>query len=649
MSQQSIESSPRRSLPLVSKQDTATPIVSDVDVEKELEQYAKAERERLGIQEARRQWVDSMIDTKFTKKERANVTLLISGLTGAQDFLCEGALKGVGYNVENIGCPDNDALQHGKEYGNRGQCNPTYFTVGNLVKKLCQLRDEEGMTAEEVVKNYCFLTAGACGPCRFGMYVTEYRKALRDAGFDGFRVLLFQQKGGIDQATGEEAGLELNPDFFLAVVKAIVCGDVLNALGYRIRPYEVEPGATTRAMEESKRQLYKALLLKKNIFVALYKCRKLFQAIKVDKLRSRAKVSIIGEFWAMTTEGDGNYHLQHFLESEGAENNIQLTTAWLLYNLWEVRRDTQHRAYLRGSDDGEYGLEEFQGEFDVAKRIGTLNFAEALLRTGFQMFALPLGLHGYHLPDMLKIAEVSNDFYSNDLRGGEGHMEVGKLICNVVGKKAHMTLSVKPFGCMPSSSVSDGVQSLITTKFPGSIYCAVETSGDGATNFYSRVQMYMYKARIAAEQELEKTFEDTGVTRQQVEKFLAENPEYASPLHEAPHTVCGSAANLVHEVAPLIKMTAAERRNKSVSDAAKWTAAAVGGVPGRVAKVARTLTDPEVRERIKTDAEIVMDLARGKANTLYGPLVKRLMGKAYYENNREVNEIPGMSDALAAE
>ena len=26
--------------------------------------------------------------------------------------------------------PDNDALRYGKEFGNRGQCNPTYFTVG---------------------------------------------------------------------------------------------------------------------------------------------------------------------------------------------------------------------------------------------------------------------------------------------------------------------------------------------------------------------------------------------------------------------------------------------------------------------------------------------------------------------------------------
>src|SRR6185369_447514 len=109
--------------------------------------------------------------------------------------------------------------------------------------------------------------------CRFGMYVTEYRKALRDAGFDGFRVMLFQQQGGLSQATGEDVGLEMNPPFFIAIIKALVCGVVLNALGYRIRPYEVEPGATNRAIEEAKKVLYKALFEQTNIFVALYKCR----------------------------------------------------------------------------------------------------------------------------------------------------------------------------------------------------------------------------------------------------------------------------------------------------------------------------------------------------------------------------------------
>ena len=122
----------------------------------------------------------------------------------AHDYLASRRAPGIGYNVQRSTCPDNAALQFGKEFGNRGQCNPTYFTVGNLVKHLVTLRDEQGITTEDIVKNYVFLTAGACGPCRFGMYVTEYRKALRDAGFDGFRVMLFQQPGGLKQATGEE-------------------------------------------------------------------------------------------------------------------------------------------------------------------------------------------------------------------------------------------------------------------------------------------------------------------------------------------------------------------------------------------------------------------------------------------------------------
>ena len=49
---------------------------------------------------------------------------------------------------------------------------------------------------QDILDNYVFFTAGSCGPCRFGMYESEYRLALRNAGFDGFRVLLFQTATG---------------------------------------------------------------------------------------------------------------------------------------------------------------------------------------------------------------------------------------------------------------------------------------------------------------------------------------------------------------------------------------------------------------------------------------------------------------------
>src|SRR5499427_10871443 len=237
-------------------------------IEAQLKQFEIEERKRLGLPvENAKQWFDE-VPRKFTSDQREHTTILVCGLTMAPDLFIHAALRGIGYKVLALDVPDNDALQYGREYGNRGQCNPTYFTVGNLVKYLDGLRDR-GMSKEEIVKNHLFITAGACGPCRFGTYVTEYRKALRDSGFDGFRVLLFQQTGGLKQATGEGVGLEMNPTFFWAVMRAIMIGDVLNALGYRIRPYEVEAGATDRALEASKETIRAALEENRSLLWAL--------------------------------------------------------------------------------------------------------------------------------------------------------------------------------------------------------------------------------------------------------------------------------------------------------------------------------------------------------------------------------------------
>ena len=164
----------------------------------------------------------------------------------------------------------------------------------------------------------------------------------------------------------------------------------------------------------------------------------------------------------MTTEGDGNYRLQRFLEQEGAEVDIQPITAWILYNIWEHQYDTRRRLPLRGEDGGNFGL---KGK-DGSKKLAFLWGAEKAVRAIFGLYARAIGLGNYHLADMDSVATISHQYYDNHLRGGEGHMEVGKLIQTVQHRKAHMVISVKPFGCMPSSGVSDGVQSLITARYP---------------------------------------------------------------------------------------------------------------------------------------------------------------------------------------
>ena len=52
------------------------------------------------------------------------------------------------------------------------------------------------MSVEDIVRNHVFYTLGSCGPCRFGTYITEYRKAVRDAGFEGFRVFDLRKLAG---------------------------------------------------------------------------------------------------------------------------------------------------------------------------------------------------------------------------------------------------------------------------------------------------------------------------------------------------------------------------------------------------------------------------------------------------------------------
>src|SRR6202045_941765 len=217
-----------------------------------IRQRLEEERQRLqkeaGIEQREIRHFHKPIELPFTSVQRDHTTILFGGLTWKHERLVHGALESLGYKCESVPVPNKHAFQLGKEYGNNGQCNPTYFTVGNLVQ-FAQSLEEKGLTKQEIIDRYVFFTAGACGPCRFGMYEAEYRLALRNAGFDGFRVLLFQQSGGLSQSDAE-AGLEMNLDFFLGILNALNCGDVMNEVGYAIRPFEVVPGETDRVLDE---------------------------------------------------------------------------------------------------------------------------------------------------------------------------------------------------------------------------------------------------------------------------------------------------------------------------------------------------------------------------------------------------------------
>jgi hypothetical protein len=137
-------------------------------------------------------------------------------------------------------------------------------------------------------------------------------------------------------------------------------------------------------------------------------------------------------------------------------------------------------------------------------------------------------------------------------------MEVGKLIQSVEKKKAHMMISVKPFGCMPSSGVSDGVQSLVTARHPDAIFCAIETTGDGAVNVQSRVLMYLFKAKQKAQQEYDALRQASGRSQQELEA-AARRRGYDTPLYYPPHKVAGTASNTIAAIEPRARVPESPR------------------------------------------------------------------------------------------
>lgn len=474
----------------------------------------------------------------FLRHERETTTILVGGLTDAHNLFIAAGLRGLGHRAEALPTPDNAAMRLGMEFGNRGQCNPAYYTVGSLLRFLMRKRDGDGVPTGKILDGYAFLIAGACGPCRFGTYSTEYRKALRDAGFPGFRLLSFQQQDGMSQqALGD--GLRIDARFFRMLARVVIAGDVLNLLGYRLRPYEIVPGSVDRALARCRIEVERAIERRRSIFAALLRCRRLLSGVRVDLLRPKPLVSVIGEFWAMTTEGDGNYGIHRFLESEGAEVEIQGITNWILYLVWECRRDRLVRAELRQHDRGS---RERMG-VNAGKTLALLRLADVAIRGCFRAYAWAVGLKRQTLPDLQEVARLGRDHYDLDVRGGEGHMEVGKLLHFIHDRVNHMTLSMKPFGCMPSSGVSDGVQARILAMHPEALFLPIETTGESRAAVYSRVQMLLHRARQRAREEYAEALSRRGLTETSARTRL--RTRLADPFWRPRHHVACTAANAV--------------------------------------------------------------------------------------------------------
>jgi len=287
-------------------------------------------------------------------------------------------------------------------------------------------------------------------------------------------------------------------------------------------------------------------------------CRDLLnERVEVDYTRSRPIVKVTGEFWAQTTEGDGNFRMFSFLEGEGAQVMVEPVMTWVGYCM--------HYAVMALRDKrGLADNEKFAGRWDLVGRLrqgwryhsqlSLFKLARGILNREYDRLRVALGGTTHAAVDQEELQRLGSPYYDSRTEGGEGHMEVAKNIYYATHKLSHMVLSLKPFGCMPSTQ-SDGAQAAVVSHFPEMIFLPVETSGEGDINAYSRVQMALGEAKVKSKTEFHETLQRTGYRLEQIQKFVAEHRELRCPIQQIPHQkgVIGRGANFILHTASLMR------------------------------------------------------------------------------------------------
>jgi predicted nucleotide-binding protein (sugar kinase/HSP70/actin superfamily) len=346
---------------------------------------------------------------------------------------------------------------------------------------------------------------------------------------------------------------------------------VLRQLRYQIQPYELEPGGTEGVLTDAVEYLRDVLkekqefelsagwkklvagrkidkkvtmigkflnLLKSKYFTtALTEVRGKFNDVPVDRFRVRPIVKVIGEFSAALADGDMNFKMYDFLEKEGAEVLLDpAVSSQLLLTLYQHKRKLQDRkgVYENGDAPPAWRLDQrLRDQLQHMKKVGVLTLAEKLFNRECSLYQTALGGTVHEITDVYELERLAQMFYNWRCSSGESHLEIGKNIYNHTHDLCHMVLSLKPFGCLPSTQ-SDGAQVAVVEKYKDMIFLSIETSGEGEILAHSRVQMALDTARDRAEQEFERVLGDIGKNLDQLREYVEQHPELKRPIYPVP-------------------------------------------------------------------------------------------------------------------
>jgi predicted nucleotide-binding protein (sugar kinase/HSP70/actin superfamily) len=422
---------------------------------------------------------------RFNLRER---TCLIPEMNRLGSHLLAASFRSFGIRAKIL--ETFQGMDLGLAHTSGKECFPCQITMGDILHFMKQ--ETARLGAEFDPDAYVYFLPEADGPCRFGMY-NKYQRIVLDSfpGFSGLRIAALTTADGysLSGIIEEERVTDLRKSSYVAMV----VGDVLDRLLWRVRPYEKEPGLADLVIEKCLAYMADAFerfgkgLQFDQILARLEVVTKEVKAVMDPEIPRKPLIGMVGEIY-LRTHVKANQDVVRMLEKHGAEVVNASVSEWVNFTSYERYRSA--KTALR------FSLKQLKFDRlkdhlkDLFTYGGDLFYQEYRQRQIYKRASALIDLAKDHKISHLEDVIKEQDLYSFDL-GTEACLSIAGMM-EYVREGYNGLVNVYPFTCMPSITTSSIVRPLMNKlKVP-----YLDTPYDSSTQpgRESSVRTFMYQA-----------------------------------------------------------------------------------------------------------------------------------------------------------
>ena len=401
---------------------------------------------------------------------KKDYTILVPSMLPIHFRLLTPVFAKSGYKLEVLTNEGEQVREEGLAHVHNDTCYPALLVIGQMIDALKSGKYDMNHVA-------CAITQTA-GGCRASNYLSLLRKALAMEGWQHIPCLS-ANANGLEKGSSVEFTMPL----ILRILYGALYGDALMWLSNQVKPYELEKGATDRAVNQFideliptfERGSYKQ---SKRIYK---KMLEMFKAIPQDRTQDKIRIGIVGEIY-MKYSPLGNQHLEDYLIEEGFEPVLSGVMDFALYCVENSIIDYEYY-HMHEKNHYIYNIVK-----DVIMRMQK-TFRDTVKKDG--TFIAP--------DDFSEVIENGKPFIDPGVKMGEGWLLTSEVV-SLIKSGVTNVISAQPFGCLPNHIVAKGMVRKIKDEYPEANIVAIDYDPSASkVNQENRIRLMLANAKLSEE------------------------------------------------------------------------------------------------------------------------------------------------------